>query len=132
MNYILEKSDYSIDEIYFQKSRRNSYKAMMNFFIIRKHTYFSYFFHRLYNELFCNSTNLYSEYKKYYKKEFESYNDFLLNKCNLFDYELNNFSNIKKIHHKNFSFADDNVVNTLCDLNFYNKFEKYMEFVYEN
>lgn len=132
MNYILEKNDYSVRAIYFEKSSKNSSKAMMKYFNARKNTYFSYFFSRLYYELFCNSTNLYSEYKKYYKEEFESYEEFLLKKYNLFEYELNEFSNLKKLHYKNFSFADDNVVNTLCDSKFYKKFKKYMELVYEN
>ena len=76
MNYILEKNDYSVRAIYFEKSSKNSSKAMMKYFNVRKNTYFSYFFNRLYYELFCNSTNLYSEYKKYYKKEFKSYYEF--------------------------------------------------------
>lgn len=132
MNYIIEKSDYSVSEIYFQKNKNNSYKTMLKYFKIKEKTYFSYFFKRLYNELFCNYTNLYTEYKKYYKKEFKSYNEFLSKKYNLFDYELSGFSNLKKLCHKEFSYADDNVINTLCDLKFFNQFEKYMELVYED
>ena len=132
MNYIIEKSEYSVDEIYFQKTKNNSYKAMLKYFKIKKNSYFSYFFKRLNYELFCNSTNLYAEYKKFYKKEFNSYEDFLSKKYNLFDCELNRFSNLKKLCYKEFSYADDKVVNTLCDDKFFNQFEKYMELVYED
>lgn len=132
MNYIIEKSDVYIEYIFFQKSSKISCNSMLKYFKIKRHSYFALFFKRLYRELFCGYTNLYKEYKKYYKNEFDSYNKYLTEKYNLLENELLEFSNKKKICYKRFSFADDNVVNTLCDEKFYTKFERYMRIVYEN
>lgn len=132
MNYILEIGEYTIKRIVYQKSNKLTLKTMLNYFEVSNKSYFSYFFNRLYSELFEHGNNLYGEYKKYYKKEFSTYSIFLQRKYNLLESELKRFTNIKKIVYKGFNNSSDHVINTLCDEEFRKSFLKYLEYVYED
>lgn len=131
MNYLLDIAEYKANDFYYQKSHRINYTAFRKFFCIRKNTYFDSMLYRLYRELFCNGECLYSEYKKYYKKEFESFELFLKRKYNFLPNDFDNYSCLKRIVHKHFSDSSDSVVNTLCDNEVYKKICDFMERIYE-
>ena len=131
MNYLLELDEYSAKNFYYQKSHRINYTAFRKFFCIRRNTYFDIVLYRLYRELFCNGECLYREYKKYYKKEFETFELFLKRKYNFLSSDFENYSCIKRIVYKHFSYSSDSVVNTLCDEGFNKKLCSFMEKIYE-
>ena len=131
MKYIIERNSINGTLFVYTYSKNINSHSFLAFFGVNKHTYFAYFFRRLYTALFKRSIDLEKEYKKYYKKEYPEYHDYLSKKYNLNEDEINDLSQ-GKIFYLKCDSSSDSIVNTMCDDEFFEQFQKYMEVVYEN
>ena len=57
------------DIIFFNKNYKMSKRNFIKKFKVKRRTYFYDLYSRLYDFIIGGSTNLYKEYRKYYKKE---------------------------------------------------------------
>ena len=131
MKYIIEKNSFNVSLFVYTYSRKINLNSFLSFFGVKKCTYFGYFFSRLYNALFCRALDLEKEYNKYYKKEYPEYSDYLSKKYNLSEEEIKDLRQ-GKIFYLKCDSSSDSIVNTLCDDDYFEQFQKYMEAVYEN
>ena len=66
-------------------------------------------------DFYCDGAkNLFVEYKKYYRKEFDSYNDFLARKYNLLEFEIKELSS-KFLYAKEIKDIKDYSIEQLCE-----------------
>lgn len=76
------------DKVYFKKNMRFNKRAFLRTIGIRRKGYMSRVATRLFEYYFANSISLRKEYRKYYRKEFHSYELFLSQRHNLFNPEI--------------------------------------------
>lgn len=69
--------------LFFEKISVKSKRKLLKYFGIRKNTYAGDVATRLYDYFYKNATNLKREYRKYYKKEFADYKDYLICRFNM-------------------------------------------------
>lgn len=86
-NYIL-----SSDEIFFDKNCINDENEIFYILGVKKNSYAGSIFSRLYDLYFDHSIQLKNEYKKFYRKEYLSFESFLFDKYNLSQSEIDRFS----------------------------------------
>lgn len=118
-------------KFYYIKSININKYNFVKLFNVKYFSYAGSIFKRLFDFYCKHSINLHSEYAKYYKKEFDSYNSFLYNKHNLIQKEIGIFKN------KNSSYKDiDNtpesrykyfIDNDIIEEKFYNFFGGHYE-----
>ena len=81
------------NKIYFIKTKNMGKSNFIKKFCVKKNSYYYKLYSRLYDYIIGENNNLYREYKRYYKKEFASYDEFLLEHHNIPKAILNNFNN---------------------------------------
>jgi hypothetical protein len=74
--------------IYFNKSFYLKKSYFYKSFGVRPKSYIGQIISRIHDYYFKNSCLLKKDYKKYYKKEYSSFNDYLDKKHNLFQHEI--------------------------------------------
>lgn len=87
-------------EIYYIKSYKLNKNNFIKWFKVLKKSYMGSVIERIFDYYFSNSLSLYREYRKYYRHEFGSFDDYLSYKHNLFPNEIENLSS-KKLRYKN-------------------------------
>lgn len=103
------------DIIFFNKNNKMSKRNFIKIFKVKRKTYFYDLYSRLYDFIIGGSTNLYKEYKKYYKKEYKNYNKFLMERFNMNDDLLKKFNNKKSYYKKEHVQCDQAVHNLAQD-----------------
>ena len=88
------------DLVFFNKNNRMKKKNFINLFKVKKKTYFYNLYSRLYDFLIGGDTNLYKEFKKYYNKEYKSFEEFLIERYNMDEELLKKFKNRKSYYTK--------------------------------
>ena len=101
------------DLVFFNKNNRMKKKNFKNLFKVKKKTYFYNLYSRLYDFLIGGDTNLYKEFKKYYNKEYKSFEEFLIERYNMDEELLKKFKN-RKSYYKKFDTMCDQVVHSLA------------------
>lgn len=101
------------DIIFFNKNRTMKKRNFIKLFKVKKRTYFYDLYSRLYDFIIGGSTNLYNEYKKYYKKEYKDFDKFLTERFNM-DRELLNKFNNKNSYYKKIDLKCDQAVHNLA------------------
>ena len=103
------------DIIFFNKNYKMSKRNFIKKFKVKRRTYFYDLYSRLYDFIIGGSTNLYKEYRKYYKKEYKNYNKFLMERFNMNDDLLKKFNNKKSYYKKEHIQCDQAVHNLAQD-----------------
>ena len=81
---------------------------------------------RIYDDYCGGAINLYRTYRKYYKKEFSSYEEFLERHFNLFPDEVRSISS-KHLYYKDTSFQpENNITNLIEDLAIANTVKQFL------
>ncbi|OPY60241.1 MAG: hypothetical protein A4E56_02817 [Pelotomaculum sp. PtaU1.Bin065] len=93
-------------EIYYIKSFGFNKNNFIKWFKVIRKSYMGSIIERLFDYYFSNSLSLYSEYRKYYRNEFDSFNKYLSCKHNLFPEEIEALSS-KRLHYKNLLYEPD-------------------------
>ena len=101
------------DLVFFNKNNRMKKKNFINLFKVKKKTSFYNLYSRLYDFLIGGDTNLYKEFKKYYNKEYKSFEEFLIERYNMDEELLKKFKN-RKSYYKKFDTMCDQVVHSLA------------------
>lgn len=81
------------NKIYFIKNNNMKKSNFLKKFCVKKNSYYYKLYSRLYDYIIGENINLYKEYRKYYKKEYTSYDEFLLEHHNIPKSILNKFNN---------------------------------------
>ena len=100
------------DKVFFNKNIFMNKVFFVNMFHVKYNSYFYMLYSRLYDYLIGNSTNLHKEYKKYYKQEFSSMREFILERYNLCDEDIEAFAH-KNSYYKLRNNGMDNPVHGL-------------------
>lgn len=74
--------------VFYKKSFRSTPLGVYRFFGVKRKSYAGSIVKRIYDYYCGGAKNLFFEYLLFYKKEFESYEQFLLQKYNLFEDEI--------------------------------------------
>ena len=91
---IYEKKTLKLnDKLYFIKNPNMKKKDFLVLFYVKKNTYFYKLYGRLYDFLIGGSINLHKEYKKYYKKEYFNFKEYLIEHHNIPENMIENFYN---------------------------------------
>ena len=94
------------DKHYFIKTVKFNKNAFLKYLGITKKTYMDRTMTKLFEYRYANAISLKNEYKKYYKKEFATFCNFLRQKHNLHPSEIDIFCN-KRSFYKDLSIAPD-------------------------
>lgn len=81
------------EKFYFIKNKNMRKKDFLEILQVKKNSYFYKLYSRLYDYIIGDNINLYKEYKWYYKKEYITYDKFLLEHHNIPKSVLNKFNN---------------------------------------
>lgn len=76
--------------VFYKKSFKTSPMGVYHFFGVKRRSYAGSIVKRIYDYFCGGAKNLFLEYLLCYRKEYESYEQFLLGKYNLFEYEVKN------------------------------------------
>ena len=76
--------------VFYKKSFKTSPIGVYHFFGVKRRSYAGSIVKRIYDYFCGGAMNLFLEYLLCYRKEYESYKQFLLEKYNLFEYEVEN------------------------------------------
>lgn len=95
-------------KIYYIKDSKKSENSFFKYFGVKKNTYIGQVFQRLFYVYCKHSINLFWEYNKYYKYEFKTFEEYLYNKHNLANKEIEIFRN-KNSFYKEYSKVADRV-----------------------
>ena len=102
-------------------------KNFISLFNVQKGSYFYNLLIRVYNNFYACNWSIYKEYKKFYKKEFPEFEDYLIQVLKLFP-NLIDRTLKKNLYLKyQFSWGDNSVYNFLCYPLMKDTFEKIME-----
>ena len=102
------------NHVFFPKKTTVSLCGAYKFFGVKKNSYMGSVVHRIY-DYYCEAEiNLYRTYRKYYKKEFSSYEEFLEKHFNLFPDEVRSISS-KHLYYKDTSFQPENNITNLIE-----------------
>lgn len=99
---------------FYIKSRKNRKRKAYTYFGVEKKSYFGRLVSRIYDYYCLGATNLFREYKKYYRKEFDSFDSFLEKRYNLFPNEIEQV-NSKQLMYKEIRDGSDSHIKTLID-----------------
>lgn len=76
--------------VFYNKSLKTSPIGVYHFFCVKRRSYAGSIVKRIYDYFCGGAKNLFLEYLLCYRKEYESYKQFLSEKYNLFEYEVEN------------------------------------------
>lgn len=103
------------DYLFFVKERRHSLRGAYEYFGVRDGSYLGSVVERIYDYYCKGAVNLFREYRRYYKNEFENYTVFLEKKYNLYPEDIDKV-NSRKLCCKDLSLQPDvNIRNLLED-----------------
>lgn len=102
------------NHVFFPKKTTVSLCGAYKFFGVKKNSYMGSVVHRIYDYYCEGAINLYRTYRKYYKKEFSSYEEFLEKHFNLFPDEVRSISS-KHLYYKDTSFQPENNITNLIE-----------------
>lgn len=92
--------------------------GIMRYFGVKRKSYAGSVIERIYDYYCMGASSLFIEYLKYYRQEFDSYDDFLIRKYNFFIEEISNW-NKYLLFYKNLHLTEDGgVENLTLDENF--------------
>lgn len=97
---INDKSGFFIKKYYVNRL------LIMHYFGVKRNSYAGSVIERIYDYYCMGASSLFIEYLKYYKHEFDSYDDFLLRKYNFFIGEINRI-NKYLLFYKNLRLTED-------------------------
>lgn len=105
-----------IDEkLFFVKTAKLNKCNFRKYLGIKRKTYMNTVVIRLFDYHFANAISLRKEYRKYYRKEFTTFDSFLAQRHNLFPAEIEDFAQ-KRIFYKDLSITSDlNIVELMND-----------------
>lgn len=69
----------------FRNKDKKTYRKFIRFLRVKRNSYAARIAYRVYNEFFGNRYNLKRYYRQYYRKEFSSCEEFLINRWNMSD-----------------------------------------------
>lgn len=104
----------SSGNFYFIKNRGISKNKFIKAFGVSKKSYMGRVFSRLFIYYCDGAINLKSEYRKYYKKEFTSFNIYLMERHNLLEKEASKLNN-KKTYYKNIEYNPERNIEYLIE-----------------
>ena len=103
------------NHVFFSPKSIFSLCRAYKFFGVKKNSYMGSVVRRIYDYYCGGATNLYRTYRKYYKKEFSTYEEFLEKHFNLFPDEVKSISS-KHLYYKDISFQPaNNITNLIQD-----------------
>ncbi len=111
---------------FFIKNYYVNRHGIMHYFGVKKNSYAGSIIERVYDYFCMGAKSVFVEYIRYYRREFDSYNDFLLRKHNFFVKEI---SDINKylLFYKNLSLTEEcGITNLLDDEEFNNIIIKFL------
>lgn len=97
---INDKSGFFIKKYYVNRF------LIMRYFGVKRNSYAGSVIERIYDYYCMGASSLFVEYLKYYKHEFDSYDDFLLRKYNFFIGKINHI-NKYLLFYKNLRLTED-------------------------
>jgi len=100
--------------VYFKNGLRICKTGAYKYFGVRRNSYASSIIERLYDYYCRGSVNLYWQYLKYYRREFNDFRDFLDKKHNLFPNEITSLNSVL-LKHKNLDFQPSGSIGNLID-----------------
>lgn len=100
--------------VFFKKSFYTNSFMVYRYFGVKKKSYMGDLVTKMYDFYCRGAKNLYREYKRYYKKEFSSYEEFLLKKYNLFHHEVDDLSS-PLLYCKDIGELKDYSIEQLCE-----------------
>lgn len=130
------ESDYYNDQDFKNKIGYNYYlivkkhmnkKNFISLFNVQKGSYFYNLLIRVYNNFYACNWSIYKEYKKFYKKEFPEFEDYLNQVLKLFPNSIDRTLKKNLYLKYQFSWEDNSVYNFLCYPLMKDTFEKIME-----
>ena len=108
------------NHVFFLKKPSISLRGAYRFFGVKKNSYIGTVVQRIYDYYCGSAINLYHTYRKYYKNEFSTYEEFLEKHFNLFPNEVSLILS-KHLYYKDTSFQpENNITNLAEDLNIAN------------
>lgn len=114
------------NHVFFPKKSIVSLSGAYKFFGVKKNSYMGSIVQRIYDYYCGGAINLYRTYRKYYKKEFSSYEEFLERHFNLFPDEVRSISS-KHLYYKDTSFQpENNITNLIEDLAIANTVKQFL------
>jgi len=93
------------EKIYFIKTKGLNKSAFRKYLGVRRKTYMDNVMVRLFSYYYSNATSLKKEYRKYYKKEFATFEEFLSQKHNLTPNEIERL--LENAYYKDLSIVPD-------------------------
>ena len=114
------------NHVFFPKKSTVSLCGAYKFFGVKKNSYMGSVVRRIYDYYCGGAINLYRTYRKYYKKEFSTYEEFLGKHFNLFPDEVRSISS-KHLYYKDISFQpENNITNLIEDLAIANTVKQFL------
>ena len=104
------------DKAFFIKRNNININKFLKYFGIKKHTFMELVINDLFFNLFGNSINLYKEYRKFYKKEYPTFNDYLQQKHNLLPKEAKLFQNKNSYYKEINKYYMDEIFNAVSEI----------------
>ena len=101
------------DIVLFKKNNKMQKRNFIRIFKVKKNSYFYNLYSRLYDFLIGGSVNLYKEYRKYYKKEYKTFEKFLIERYNMDEGLLEKFKN-RRSYYEKFDIMCDQTVHSLA------------------
>ncbi len=98
---------YIEDKVFFNKSVLINRFTFINLFHVKYNSYLYNLYSRLYDYILGNCINLYKEYKKYYSGEFANMREFLIERYNMNDEQLNMFCHKKSYYKLKYNSMDN-------------------------
>lgn len=110
------KNHYEVigDLVFFSKTIFTNKFSFISRFHVKYGSFLYGLYGRLYIYLLGNGINLYKEYKKYYRKEFNNMEDFLIERYNLSEKQVEYFCNKHSYYKLRDNGSDNAVYNMLC------------------
>ena len=102
------------NHVFFLKKSTVCLGGAYKFFGVKKNSYMGSVVQRIYDYYCGGAINLYRTYRKYYKKEFSTYEEFLEKHFNLFPDEVRSISS-KRLYYKDTSFQPENNITHLIE-----------------
>lgn len=114
------------NHVFFIKRHNVTLRGAYKFFGVKKKSYMGSIVQRIYDYYCRGSIDLYSTYRRFYKKEFSSYTAYLEKHFNLFPEEIEQL-NSRNLYYKNLSFQpESNITNLIEDLAIFNTIKKFL------
>ena len=104
------------NHVFFIKRQRVYLRSMRRIFGVKNKSYAASIIERIYDYYCRNAINLFWTYRRYYKREFPTYIEFLEKKYNLFPHEVEHLES-KLLHYKDLTFQPENNITSLFEDN---------------